>query len=205
MTFSKRTQHKIAALILAAGASRRMGGPNKLIATFGGKPLVRIAAEAALASRASSVTVVTGHDAAAIQAALAGLPVGFAHNPDHAKGLSTSLSAGLRPLERGLDGVVVMLADMPEIGPTEIDRLIEAFHPEEGAAIVVPVCAGRRGNPVLWGARFFGDLASVEGDAGGRQLIAANAESLVEVAMGAAVTHDIDTPEALAEAGGIPV
>ncbi len=101
MTFSKRTQHKIAALILAAGASRRMGGPNKLIATFGGKPLVRIAAEAALASRASSVTVVTGHDAAAIQAALAGLPVGFAHNPDHAKGLSTSLSAGLRPLERG--------------------------------------------------------------------------------------------------------
>ena len=205
MTLASWEPRKVAALILAAGASRRMGGPNKLVATFGGKPLVRIAAEAALASRASSVTVVTGHEAAAIRSALAVLAVAFAHNPDHAAGLSTSLRAGLTALEPGLDGVVVMLADMPEIGRTEIDRLIDVFQRQAGAAIVVPVCEGRRGNPVLWGARFFADLASLGGDAGGRRLIAANAESLVEVAMGAAVTQDIDTPEALAEAGGMPV
>ncbi len=181
-----------------------MGGANKLTATVGGRPLVRIAAEAALASRARPVVVVTGHDAAAVVAALAGLAVTIVHNPHHAEGLSTSLRAGLNVLPAGLDGVVVMLADMPEVGAAIVDRLIDAFHPEAGCEIVVPVWQGRRGNPVLWGARFFGDLAALTGDVGGRHLIGRNGESVVELAMGAAVAHDIDTAEALAEAGGNP-
>jgi molybdenum cofactor cytidylyltransferase len=181
-----------------------MGGTNKLLATIGGKPLVRLAAEAALASRAASVTVVTGHDAGAIEAALAGLAVALAHNPNYAAGLSTSLRAGLGVLSAGVDGVVVMLADMPDVGPAVIDRLIDAFRPETHAEIVVPVWEGQRGNPVLWGARFFGRLAAIEGDTGGRDLIAASPESVVEIAMGAAVTRDVDTLEALAEAGGSP-
>ena len=97
-----------------------------------------------------------------------------------------------------------MLADMPDVGPAVIDRLIDAFRPETHAEIVVPVWEGRRGNPVLWGARFFGRLAAIEGDTGGRDLIAASPESVVEIAMGAAVTRDVDTLEALAEAGGSP-
>ena len=197
-------RRNIAALILAAGQSRRMGGVNKLLATFGGKPLVRIAAEVALASSATSVTVVTGHHAAAIETALAGLAVTFAHNPDYPDGLSTSLKAGLRALPTGIDGVVVMLADMPKIGPAVIDRLIDGFRPEAGGEIVVPVWGGRRGNPVLWGARFLGRLSAVAGDAGGRHLLAASGDSVVEIEMDATVVHDVDTPEALAEAGGIP-
>jgi molybdenum cofactor cytidylyltransferase len=181
-----------------------MGGVNKLTATMGGRPLVRIAIEAALASRAGTVTVVTGHDAEAVRKALAGLAVRFVHNPDYAEGLSTSLRAGLRSLPAGIDGAVVMLADMPEVGADEIDRLIAAFRPEEDAEIVVPVWEGRRGNPVLWGARFFAALQAVEGDTGGRHLIGQNRESLVEVEMGAGVTRDIDTPEELAQAGAIP-
>ncbi len=192
----------IAALVLAAGRSRRMGGANKLIATVGGRPLVRIAAEAALASRARPVIVVTGHDAGAIEGALAGLAVSCAYNPDHRAGLSTSLKAGLAALPAGLAGVVVMLADMPEIGPAVVDRLIDALRGETD--IVVPVWEGKRGNPVLWGAGWFARLAAVEGDTGGRQLIAANPELVVAVAMDAAVTRDIDTPEALRKAGGIP-
>ena len=194
----------IAALVLAAGQSRRMGGANKLLATIGGKPLVRMAAEAALASRATSVTVVTGHDAGAIEAALAGLAVALAHNPNYAAGLSTSLRAGLGALPPGVDGVVVLLADMPDVGAAVIDRLIGAFRPETHAEIVVPVREGRRGNPVLWGARFFGRLAAIDGDTGGRGLIATSPESVVEIEMGAAVTRDVDTLEALAEAGGTP-
>jgi molybdenum cofactor cytidylyltransferase len=193
---------RIAALVLAAGQSRRMGRANKLLATVGGRPLVRIAAEAALASRAGPVIVVTGHEAGAIAAALAGLGVSIAYNPDFAEGLSTSLKAGLKALPAGIDGVVVMLADMPEIGPAEIDRLGDAFRPEDHAAIVVPVWQGRRGNPVLWGARFFAALAAVEGDLGGRRLLGQNGGFVVEVDIGAAVIRDIDTPEALAEAGG---
>ncbi len=204
MTSGEGGQPAIAALILAAGESRRMGGVNKLVATVAGRPLVRIAAEAALASRARPVILVTGHDAAAVEAALAGLSVRFVRNPDYADGLSTSLRAGIGALPAGIDGVVVMLADMPDVGPAVVDRLIAAFHPERHAEIVVPVRAGRRGNPVLWGARFFAALAAVTGDTGGRQLIGRNGESVVEIEMGAAVTRDVDTPEALAEAGGTP-
>ena len=89
---------RIAALVLAAGESRRMGGPNKLLATIEKKPLVRIAAEAARASRAASVTVVTGSRAGEVEAALAGLDVKLVHNPDYAQGLSTSLKAGIAAL-----------------------------------------------------------------------------------------------------------
>ena len=170
----------VGALVLAAGQSRRMGGANKLTATLGGRPLVRIAAEAALASRARPVVVVTGYEAAAVGAALDGLAVTLAHNPDYAAGLSTSLRTGLAALPAGLDGVVVMLADMPEIGPAAIDRLIEALPQPAGARIVVPVWRGRRGNPVLWGAGFLARLAAVEGDTGGRGLIAAHPESVVD-------------------------
>lgn len=202
MTSSGADRPRIAALLLAAGASRRMGGVNKLTATVGGRPLVRIAAEAALASRAEPVVVVTGHDAGAVKAALAGLAISMAHNPDHAAGLATSLKAGLAVLPDGLDGVAVMLADMPEIGPAVVDRLIGAFRGQTD--IVVPVAQGRRGNPVLWGAAWFDRLAALEGDTGGRQLIAMNPESVVAVAMDAAVTRDIDTPDALRKAGGNP-
>lgn len=205
MSSEGRGEHRqVAALVLAAGQSRRMGGANKLLATIDGKPLVRIAAEAALASRAAPVLVVTGHEADAVAAAVAGLPVRFAHNPDYREGLSTSLRTGIRALPAGIHGVVVMLADMPEVDAAVVDRLIDAFRSHSDAGLVVPVSAGRRGNPVLWGAHFFAELAAVNGDGGGRQLIEANPQSVIEVEMGAAVTRDVDTPAALAEAGGMP-
>jgi len=86
---------QVAAVVLAAGRSTRMGAINKLIAEIGGKPLVRIAAEHALASRAKPVIVVTGHEREKVEGALAGLPVRFVHNPDYAEGLGTSLKAGI--------------------------------------------------------------------------------------------------------------
>ena len=88
----------IAALVLAAGRSSRMGGPNKLLAEIGGRPLVRIAVEEALASRARPVIVVTGHQRERVEAALAGLPVDFVHNSHFADGLGTSLRAGISVL-----------------------------------------------------------------------------------------------------------
>jgi molybdenum cofactor cytidylyltransferase len=194
--------HKIAALILAAGQGRRMGGPNKLLATIGGRPLVRIVAEEALKSRAGSVTVVTGHRADAVEAALKGLAVRFVHNPDYAEGLSASLKAGIGALPEGTDGAVVLLADMPRVTAAMIDRLIAAFDPAAGALIAVPTFDGKRGNPVVWSARFFGDLAHVQGDTGGRHLIGANPDAVVEIELGPAVALDVDTPEALAAAGG---
>ncbi len=189
---------RIAALVLAAGRSTRMGGPNKLLAEIGGKPLVRIAAEQALASQARPVIVVTGHQCEQVAAALGGLDVTPVHNPDFAAGLSTSLRAGIAALPPEVDGAVVCLGDMPDVSAALIDRLAAAFDPERGALIVVPTVGGQRGNPVVWSRRFFGDLAAVTGDVGARHLIGGYPEAVVEVALAdAAALTDIDTPEAL--------
>jgi molybdenum cofactor cytidylyltransferase len=196
------TRRKIAGLILAAGEGRRMGGPNKLLATVGGKPLVRIAAEAAAKSDVSSVTVVTGHRARDVETALAGLDVRFVHNVDYAQGLSTSLRAGIESLPDDVDGAIVLLADMPGIEAGLIARLIDAFDPDQGVFLVVPTYEGKRGNPVVWSSRFFPALAAVQGDTGGRHLIGENAESVAEVELGPAVALDVDTPQALAAIGG---
>jgi molybdenum cofactor cytidylyltransferase len=189
---------RIAAVVLAAGRSTRMGAINKLIAEIGGKPLVRIATEQALASRASPVIVVTGHEREKVEAALAGLTVRFVHNPDYADGLGTSLKAGIAAVPKEADGAIVCLGDMPQVDASLIDKLLAAFEPERGALVVVPSIDGRRGNPVVWSRRFFNDLMAVQGDVGARHLIASYAEAVVEVPVkGEAALTDVDTPESL--------
>ncbi len=189
---------RVAAVVLAAGRSTRMGAINKLIAEIGGKPLVRIAAEQALASHASPVIVVTGHERERVEAALAGLPVRFVNNPDYADGLGTSLKAGIAAVPAEADGVIVCLGDMPQVDSQLIDRLIAAFDPERGALVVVPTFDGRRGNPVVWSRRFFHDLMGITGDIGARHLIGSYAEAVVEVRVaGEAGLTDVDTPESL--------
>ena len=189
---------RIAAVVLAAGRSTRMGAINKLIAEIGGKPLVRIAAEQALASRAAPVIVVTGHERAQVEAALDGLPVRFVHNPDYAEGLGTSLKAGIAAVPKEADAAIVCLGDMPQVDSSLIDKLLAAFDPERGALVVVPSIDGRRGNPVVWARRFFNDLMTITGDVGARHLIASYAEAVVEVPVkGEAALTDVDTPESL--------
>jgi molybdenum cofactor cytidylyltransferase len=191
----------ITAVILAAGRSTRMGGPNKLLEKLGDKPLVRIVAEQALASKAQGVIVVTGHQADQVEAALQGLKMTFVHNPDFTNGLASSVKAGVAAVPAAADGAVVCLGDMPLIDAHLIDRLIEAFAPDRGNLIVVPVSDGRRGNPVLWSRRFFNELMTLDGDIGARHLIARHGEAVAEVAVeGHGAFLDIDTPQALEEA-----
>jgi molybdenum cofactor cytidylyltransferase len=195
----------VAALVLAAGRSSRTGGPNKLLATLDGKPLVRHVVEAALASAVSGVTVVTGHMADRIEAALTGLPVQFVHNPDYAAGLSTSLKVGIAALPESAAATLVLLADMPRVEAAAINSLVAAFDPDRGTHVVVPTFEGRRGNPVLWSRRFFEALAGIQGDVGARHLIGENAAVVTEVELGPAVALDLDTREALAAAGAVIV
>jgi molybdenum cofactor cytidylyltransferase len=188
----------VAAIVLAAGRSTRMGGPNKLLAELSGKKLVRIATEQALASKASEVIVVTGHQAELVEQALAGLKVKLVRNPDFAGGLASSVKAGIAAVAKDADGAVICLGDMPLIDAHLIDRLVEAFDPDRGNLIVVPVAEGRRGNPVLWSRRFFSELLTLDGDIGARHLIAKHAEAVAEVPVdGESAFLDIDTPQAL--------
>jgi molybdenum cofactor cytidylyltransferase len=188
----------VAAIILAAGRSTRMGGPNKLLAELSGKKLVRIAAEQALASKASEVIVVTGHQAELVEQALAGLKVKFVRNPDFAGGLASSVKAGVAAVSANADGAVICLGDMPMIDAHLIDRLIETFAPDRGNLIVVPVADGRRGNPVLWSRRFFAELMTLDGDIGARHLIGKHGAAVAEVPVeGNGAFLDIDTPQAL--------
>jgi molybdenum cofactor cytidylyltransferase len=191
----------VAGLLLAAGQSRRMLGPNKLLADLGGKPLVRRVAEELLASKANPVIVVTGHQSEAVEAALAGLPLAVVHNPDFAEGLSTSLRTGVGALPESADAVIVCLGDMPAVRAKLLDRIIEAFAPEGGDLIVVPTLNGKRGNPVLWARRFFHDLQTLQGDVGARHLIGTYADAVAELAVSdPQIFADVDTPEALATA-----
>jgi molybdenum cofactor cytidylyltransferase len=195
---------RVAALLLAAGQSRRMGTLNKLLIGIDGKPMVRHVAEAVQASQARPIIVVTGHQREKVEAALSGLGIGrFVFNPDYAKGLSTSLKQGIAALPKGTEAVVVCLGDMPKVAAGEIDRLIAAFNPVEGRAICLPTRRGKRGNPVLLASRLFQELANVSGDVGARDLIAAHPELVTEVEMeGDGTLLDIDTPQALARLAG---
>ncbi|WP_420565227.1 NTP transferase domain-containing protein [Thalassobaculum sp.] len=194
---------KIAAIVLAAGQSRRMGSENKLLAELGGKPMVRHVAEAVAASKASSMTVVLGHEADTVRATLADLKPSYAYNPDYAEGLSTSMKTGLAAVGEEVDGVVICLGDMPMVSTAIIDRMIAAFDPVEGRAIVVPTRRGKRGNPVLFAKRFFEEMARVSGDVGARHLIGNHEDLAVEIEVDdESVLTDIDTPEALAKIRG---
>jgi molybdenum cofactor cytidylyltransferase len=194
---------KIAAIVLAAGQSRRMGSENKLLAELGGKPMVRHVAEAVAASKAASMTVVLGHEADTVRAALADLKPSYAYNPDYAEGLSTSMKTGLAAVGEEVDGVVICLGDMPMVSTAIIDKMIAAFDPVEGRAIVVPTRRGKRGNPVLFAKRFFEEMARVSGDVGARHLIGNHEDLAVEIEVDdESVLTDIDTPEALAKIRG---
>jgi len=198
---------RVAAIVLAAGQSSRFraaGGTDltKLVAKLDGKPIVRRVVEAALATKARPIVVVTGYGRDSVEAAVADLDVGLAFNPKFASGLASSLSVGLFAMPRDVVGALVLLGDMPLIEARLADALIEAFLAREGALASIPLTEGRRGNPVLLGRGLFEAAMRLKGDEGARKLIGAlNEGELVEVeASDMGVTFDVDTPEDLAAA-----
>ena len=194
---------RIAALVLAAGQSRRMGAANKLLAEIDGKGMLARVLETVNESQCVKTLLVTGHEAEAVGALAERYKVPQVHNPDYEQGLSTSLKAGLAALDDDVDGAIVCLGDMPRLKPAALNGLIAAFNPVEGRAICVPTHEGKRGNPVLWGRRFFKSMQELAGDVGAKHLIGEYAELVCEVPMdGSEIFLDVDTPEALARLTG---
>ena len=162
----------IAAIILAAGASARLGRPKQLL-DWGGQPLVRVVAEEALRATFDRVLVVVGgpaqHD---VVAALGGLPVQIVANAAAASGQASSLHAGVRALPGGCLAFVVLLCDQPFVTAALLDVLIGSWHTLP-APIIAPGYAGVRGNPVLFAATLAPALLAVQGDQGARAVIGA--------------------------------
>jgi molybdenum cofactor cytidylyltransferase len=190
----------VAAVVLAAGQSTRTAPYHKLLlADRTGKPIIARVVDNVLSSAARPVLVVLGHRAGEIRAALGGRPVTYVTSERYAAGLSASLKAGIAAVPAAAAAAIVCLGDMPLVTGRVLDRLIDAFDPDEGRAIILPTHQGKQGNPVLWARRFFPEILALEGDVGARALIARHAELLAEVEIGEdAVLRDFDTVESLA-------
>ncbi|WP_420836200.1 nucleotidyltransferase family protein [Agrobacterium salinitolerans] len=201
-----RSPANVAAVILAAGKASRMGngGGHKLLAEFDREPLVRRVAKTALAADVESVIVVTGHRREAIEATLLGLEVTAIYNPDYASGMASSLIAGYSAATaRDIDGVIVMLADMPGVTAGDLDALIAAFRLAFAKAVVRAVSRGQRGNPVVLPRSLHGAIMRLEGDVGARQLIETPGVTVIDLDIGDAARLDVDTPEDVLAAGGV--
>ena len=192
---------KVAGIILAAGASRRMGSVNKLLASIAGKPLVRHAVESFVATSLSPIIVVVGYESDKVAAALEGLPVQLVFNPEHATGQGSSVGVGVEALDYNVTDAMIGLGDMPLLPSTLLDSLINTHigHEEHACIITIPVFEGQRGNPVLWGKTFFPELITLAGDRGGRQLLKDHkaAQQLITCDC-SSVLRDVDTVDALA-------
>ena len=193
-----------AVLVLAAGRGRRMAGPNKMLAPINGVPMLRRVVEIALESRASPVLVVVGHEAEAVKAAIADLPVTIVENPDYGSGMASSLKTGLVHLPQEADAVAVLLGDMPCLRPATLDALIDALARTPDAGAVAPLHRGKRGNPVIWHRRMIGRLmASLKSDRGGKHLLEQLGDERLELEVDdPGVLIDIDTEDALAQLAG---
>ncbi len=198
----EKSSLKTHAILLAAGRSSRMGGPNKLLATFDGVPLIRrIAVE--IMEAGLPLTVVTGHQSEQIGTVLEGLDVSFVHNPDYADGLSGSLKTGIRSIAGAADGAMMVLADMPEISANDFRALNSRFAETSGLSIVRATHGGKRGNPVILPKSVFALVDQIEGDTGARAIVESGNVPVVDLEIGSAASIDVDTPETLKAAGGV--
>ena len=183
---------RIAAIVLAAGRSTRMGDDNKLLLTFNDKSMVNYVVEQLNNSDVSSIYVVTGNESEAVKKSISAT-VKYVHNPEFFQGLSTSVKAGIGALPNDIDGVIICLGDMPYITSSNYNVLIAAF--EEGK-IIVPTTNGKIGNPLLFASDYFTDFDILEGDKGARKLLKDYPNKIIEVDLNTeAIFQDIDTPE----------
>lgn len=185
---------KVAAVVLAAGLSQRMGKQNKLLMSVGGKPMVRRTLEAFVA-RCDEVIVVTGYEANEVRDRISGLSLRVVHNPDYAKGQATSVAAGLKAA-LGAECILVGLGDQPLLTTTHLDALIAAHHDVDSTKISVPHNGRSRGNPIVIPGALAGQMLADKQNPGCGKFTRQRPDLVNLIQMNArAYFDDVDTPE----------
>jgi molybdenum cofactor cytidylyltransferase len=185
---------RIAAVVLAAGASRRFGEDNKLLACIEGRPLVDRVVTSLATGGVTDIVVVTGHDRAALEAALHGRPVNFVHNAGWETGMGSSIAAGVAGLDVSAAGAFIVPGDVPLLSPQLVAALISAFETGKHDRIIYPATpSGEQRNPVLWPRRHFGALLALPPDSGAKALLQLVATECVAVPADEAALSDVDT------------
>ncbi len=182
----------VAGVVLAAGASTRMG-ENKLLFDLGGEALVRRSVGRATAAGLDPVVVVLGHDADRVRSKLAGLPCRTVVNPDYARGINASLKTGIATLPAETTAAVVMLADMPFVTTQMIATLVERYR-AGSAPLVVSDYEGVNAPPMLYDRSLFPELLQMEGEGCGKQVVRRHRAAAAVARWPAAALTDLDVP-----------
>jgi molybdenum cofactor cytidylyltransferase len=184
----------ISAILLAAGESNRMGQPKQLM-PFDQSTIVERTIDNLLNSAVSETIVVLGYRDQDVRKTIADKPVKIAINPDYQQGMSASIIAGLKQVDKRAQAVLIALGDQPFVDSQTINTLVEAFI-ANNRGIIIPVYQGRRGNPVIFAIKYKGELWNLKGDIGGREIINHHPDDVLEVAVNCeGVLLDIDTAE----------
>jgi molybdenum cofactor cytidylyltransferase len=189
-----KASFRFGVIILAAGASTRMGSPKQLL-PLRGQPLVVRAAEAALASSAWPVVIVVGAHAAQIRPVVARLPVLVVENAVWTEGMAASIRTGigtLRQFSRSLDAALIALCDQPAFSAEVIAQLVGARQ-ASGLGIVAARYGGRNGAPALFAREHFPALGTLTGEDGARALLNEDPARVASVDL-PELAFDLDTP-----------
>jgi molybdenum cofactor cytidylyltransferase len=182
----------VSAILLAAGESKRMGKP-KLLLPFGDSTIVEQAINSLLNSKINELIIVVGYRAEELVGKIAKKPVKIVLNRQYQQGISTSIIAGLKTVDKDTRGIMIALGDQPLVDSRTIDRLIEEFQKHD-RGIIIPVCQGRRGHPVIFPIKYEEELLQLEGDVGGKQIVKDHPDEVLEVAVNCeGILIDIDT------------
>lgn len=196
----KQANANIAAILLAAGQSKRYGPANKLLQNYGEKTLIEQALAPLLSLGLGEILIITGHQAEDIRQQLTPLStahpeIRFVHNPHYREGMGTSLAAGAAALSQGIDACFICLADMPDL-TSEIYRQLLTARPKSEAAILAPSYQGKRGHPVLFTSTYFNELKTLTGDQGARHVITRHKAHLHLIPLNTPIIlQDIDQPQ----------
>lgn len=191
---------RIGAVLLAAGAGRRMGGVAKPLIRLQGVPLITRHLVALSGAGVDEVVVVTGYARSLVEDEVRNFTVTLAHNEAHAEGQQGSVRVGLAALEGSFDAVIVMLADQPLIGAGDLTELIGAFKKRPAGHVVVPVVRGQRGNPIVLDRVAHEQIVGSDTNLGCRHLIERQPELVyVYETTNTRFVTDLDTVEDLRE------